>query len=279
MDDVKPPSPPLSLTIRFTTALPDLPLPIAAPADTTVVALKRLVRARLPADASARHIRLIHAGKVLGDAAALSTLLPPASRKGKNPRDRAVHVYLHASIGDVLPASALAAEAAQAAALEARPAAAAPPSHSPASDGHDGAPAPRAPRGFDRLRTAGLSAAEVGSLRAQFRALTARNYTPDDMPDAAGMRALEDAWLDESSAEGGLPGSGAAATANTSSVSAAAAAGYHDMLLGNVLGFFWPLGALVWLLREEGVWSARRQMAVFTGVLVNVAFSVLRITS
>ena len=49
-----------------------------------------------------------------------------------------------------------------------------------------------------------------------------------------------------------------------------------DMLWGNVLGFFWPMGAVCWLMREEGVWTRRRQIAVVTGVLVNIAFSVLR---
>ena len=55
------------------------------------------------------------------------------------------------------------------------------------------------------------------------------------------------------------------------------AGGLDDILWGNVMGFFWPVGAVVWGFREEGVWSKRRQIAVLTGVLVNLAFSVLRV--
>ena len=55
--------------------------------------------------------------------------------------------------------------------------------------------------------------------------------------------------------------------------------GLEDMLWGNVMGFFWAVGAIVWLVREEGVWSKRRQVGVVTGVLVNIAFCVLRIGS
>ena len=55
--------------------------------------------------------------------------------------------------------------------------------------------------------------------------------------------------------------------------------GLEDMLWGNVMGFFWAVGAIVWLVREEGVWSKRRQIGVVTGVLVNIAFCVLRVGS
>ena len=51
-----------------------------------------------------------------------------------------------------------------------------------------------------------------------------------------------------------------------------------DILLGTVLGFFWPIGALVWGLREENVWARRRQVSVLTGVLLNLAFGFSKIT-
>jgi len=87
---------------------------------------------------------------------------------------------------------------------------------------------------------------------------------------------LEDRWIDESTApDGGVDGGGGGG----GGVDDGEGGGLEDMLWGNVMGFFWPLGAVVWLLREEGVWSKRRQIAVFTGLLVNVAFSVLRVTS
>ena len=37
------------------------------------------------------------------------------------------------------------------------------------------------------------------------------------------------------------------------------------------------MGAAVWGLREEGVWSRRRSWAVLGGVAVNVAFGVVRV--
>lgn len=50
-----------------------------------------------------------------------------------------------------------------------------------------------------------------------------------------------------------------------------------DMLWGAVMGFFWPVGCAMWLRREEGVWSWRKGVAVFVGVVVNAVFGMLRI--
>jgi iron-sulfur cluster assembly protein len=50
-----------------------------------------------------------------------------------------------------------------------------------------------------------------------------------------------------------------------------------DMLWGAVMGFFWPVGCAMWLRREEGVWSWRKGVAVFVGVVVNAAFGMMRI--
>jgi len=30
------------------------------------------------------------------------------------------------------------------------------------------------------------------------------------------------------------------------------------LIWGNLMGFFWPVGAMFWLMREEGVWSGGR---------------------
>ncbi|KAI9812389.1 MAG: hypothetical protein M1832_000424 [Thelocarpon impressellum] len=273
MDDSST-SPPLKLTIRFTVSHPDLSLAVPSPSTTTAVSLKCRIRAQLPPDVSTRHIRLIHAGRVLADTAPLSSLLPPANPKGKAPLrsvSTPAHIYIHASIGDQLAPSALAAEEADAVAADA--AAVATPSRAATPPLAPSSTVP-GPTGFDRLLSAGLSAPEIASLRAQFLSLQAHVYTPDTMPSGAELRALEGRWLDEGGDSASDPATGAPGTGMSASV-----AGYEDMLLGNVLGFFWPLGALVWLLREEGVWSGRRQMAVFTGIMVNVAFSVLRVTS
>ena len=98
------------------------------------------------------------------------------------------------------------------------------------------------------------------------------------MPSASELRTLEDRWIDNTNttdrtnADGFTGGMGA-------DDGEGGAAALDDMLWGNIMGFFWPVGAVFWLLREEGVWSKRRQIAVVTGFLVNVAFSVLRVTS
>lgn len=92
------------------------------------------------------------------------------------------------------------------------------------------------------------------------------------MPSPSEMRLLEERWLDAGTPlNGSMVGAGAADDE--------AGGGLEDMLWGNVMGFFWAIGAIVWLVREEGVWSKRRQIGVVTGVLVNIAFCVLRIGS
>lgn len=55
-----------------------------------------------------------------------------------------------------------------------------------------------------------------------------------------------------------------------------AARALDDTLLGVLTGFFWPVGAVVWGLREEGVWSRRRGWSVLAGVVVNLGFGVVR---
>ncbi|KAL8655208.1 MAG: hypothetical protein Q9210_001037, partial [Variospora velana] len=123
----------------------------------------------------------------------------------------------------------------------------------------------------------------IGSLRSQFLALTAHNHTPDTMPSSVAMRRLEERWLDNSASL--APRANADGSAGTGEMDNAAnddddddgRGALEDMLWGNLLGFFWPVGAAVWLMREEGVWSKRRQLAVVTGVLVNLAFGAMRV--
>ncbi|KAI9874145.1 MAG: hypothetical protein M1830_010141 [Pleopsidium flavum] len=292
-----PSAPPLLLTIRFTTSLPDLLLTITSPTTTTTLSLKREIRTNLPPETSTHRLRLIHSGKVLPDASTLSDALklpppPPQpstttnndpSGKGKAPlRDlppapAPQRVYIHCSIGDPLTPSELAAEAAAADDTSRAP----PPSSSATQQQQNASSTTTpAPRGFDRLLTAGFTPQEIAALRSQFLDLQSHTHTPDTMPSASELRTLEDRWIDDSTSPN------TTGTANTNAGDAndgfggfGDGEGLEDLLWGNVMGFFWPVGAVVWLLREEGVWSKRRQIAVFTGLLVNVAFSVLRVTS
>ena len=104
------------------------------------------------------------------------------------------------------------------------------------------------------------------------------------MPSAFELRTLEDRWIDNTNTSTGGSGSGDSATPGVAGGAPGddaegGSGGLDDMLWGNIMGFFWPIGSVIWLLREEGVWTKRRQIAVVTGFLVNVAFSVLRVTS
>ncbi|KAL2135905.1 hypothetical protein VTI74DRAFT_6288 [Chaetomium olivicolor] len=157
-----PAPPPLHITIRFSIALPDLHLDIPSPQQTTVVALKHLIRDRLAADAETAassksdadtdtpkqpnpvaqaalaRLRFIHNGRILPDASVLSSVLkappPPPLSPHPDPKGKSVaggyqqqRVFINCSIGDALTPADLAAEAAAAAAPPPPP----PPSPSP----------------------------------------------------------------------------------------------------------------------------------------------------
>lgn len=136
------------------------------------------------------------------------------------------------------------------------------------------APSQSQPQGFDRLLTSGFTPSEVSSLRTHFQTNLSFTHTPDTMPTPAEMRVLEDRWLD-STATDPSPGEGVGDTGWGAGF-AVEEGGLDDMLWGYMTGFFWPLGALVWGFREDGVWSRRRQLAVVMGVVVNAIFGFMR---
>ncbi|KAL1628941.1 hypothetical protein SLS54_001632 [Diplodia seriata] len=160
--------------------------------------------------------------------------------------------------------------------------------------GHGEPTTDAAPRGFDRLLNAGFTPAEVQQLRSQFRANLSFTHTPDTMPSAEEIRVMEDRWLDNDHGGGGRPGGtvtdgatgggggggegGDVGGGGWGSATWSDNGGLDDMLYGNVVGFFWPLGALGWGFREEGVWSRRRQIAVLTGFLLNIIFGFLKLS-
>ncbi|KAK4547914.1 hypothetical protein LTR36_010633 [Oleoguttula mirabilis] len=288
---------PLDLVIRFSTSNPDVILTTNAPNSTTGLSLKQQLRAHLDAPASESRLRLIHSGKVLQDTVALSQSLnvtrhpPPrdndsksAKAKGKQPdRDTKTatpRVYIHCSIGDALTPAELTAEAKQA--QEADSALLSTTAHSltintPANAAETPATTTTpAPRGFDRLLTAGFTHPEVATLRTQFLAIQAHTHTPDTMPTGPALLALEEHWLDSGSSATGTAGAGEDTVVGGFDAGEDAG-GLEDMLYGNLIGFFWPVGAMCWLMREEGVWSRRKQIAVLSGFLVNLTFGFLRI--
>jgi iron-sulfur cluster assembly protein len=200
-------------------------------------------------------------------------------------------VYVHCSIGDiVLSATDLSAEAAMASTFlvqqQQQKGSTTPllsKERTEEQDVEDMATTTPAPRGFDRLLSAGFTPSEVAALRSQFMALQSINHTPDTMPTGAEMRELEDRWMDEgSSADGagvGLTGpvGGGSDEGGGGGFGSSSNSALDDMLWGAVMGFFWPIGCAMWLRREEGVWSWRKGLAVFVGVVVNVAFGAVRV--
>ena len=196
--------------------------------------------------------------------------------KGKEPLRERPRLYIHCSIGDiVLSDGDLAAEAA-ASTIRDKPQQTPTPSHEQQPTPQTTTPAPR---GFDRLLSAGFTAAEVTALRSQFLAVQSVSRTPDTMPSGSELRDLEDRWMDEGSAGTGGGGGGGVSVGDDDDggFGAGSRGAVDDMLWGAVMGFFWPVGCAMWLRREEGVWSWRKGLAVFVGVVVNVGFGGMRI--
>ncbi|KAI0116445.1 DUF2407 C-terminal domain-containing protein [Nemania sp. FL0031] len=299
-----PPPPPLLLTIRFSAALPDLELDIPRPSATTIVSLKHLIRSRLDKSHARRRLRFIHGGKILPDTAVLSSVLrafppppPPTKSKGKSipgRPDPLPRIYVNCSIGDELTASELSSEA-HAASL--------PPPSSPLPSSTAAGSRPgsglglstgassttAAPRGFDRLLSAGFTASEVNQLRLQFRSIHASRYTPDTLPSPDSFRRMEDSWIDDNGAAmpaaamdssahgaGGMLGIGRGGTDSDE----VGLVGMVDVLIrGVITGFIWPLGSAGWLIREEGMSSDRWRFMVGVGVMFGVLIGFIRAIS
>jgi hypothetical protein len=274
----------LHLTIRFTTSIPDLLLDISEPERTTVVALKHLLRSRLEPPTSQHRLRFIHGGKLLKDDDVLYAVLkipPPPPRlsdpkgKGKAVEPPTQRVYINCSIGDALTPSELSAEAFRATQSTSKA------SKEAEDDSKSGSTIPAtsttpAVRGFDRLLSGGFTAAEVNQLRLQFLSIQSNIHTPETMPSPTTLRRMEDAWIDDNA---GNTGAGTAAGGFDFGEDGLGGAALDDLLWGNVMGFLWPLGCVGWAMHEEGVWSGRRKMAVFTGFMLSLTFGMLRVMS
>jgi hypothetical protein len=299
MPPSKPTTAPIDVVVRFSTSNPDLILRISRPATTSALTLKLKVRDQLSAPQSESRLRLIHAGKVVAEEQALAKSLharipaPPRaggkSEKAKGKRPLREHdddddhqedpdvevlrVYVHCSVGDALLPAELAAEEKAAADADAALTSSLQNDVGASAYGDGHAPSSTttpAPRGFDRLLTAGFTAAEVATLRTQFLAIQAHTHTPDTMPTGQDLLALEELWLDNGSNTATAGGDAAGGFGGEDS------RGLDDLIWGNLMGFFWPVGAMFWLMREEGVWSGRRQTAVLAGFVMNLTFGLFR---
>jgi hypothetical protein len=286
-------TPPLLLTVRFSTSLPDLHLDIPSPAQTSVVALKHLIRSRLKEPDSQRRLRFIHQGKILPDSAALNTVLrplpplPPSPRSENDPKGKGkaiegapeppARIYVNCSIGDSLTDEELKAEAK--AALDK-------PSAGGSTQGlgrennvntRDRPPPPtRGPRGFDRLLNAGFTTAEVNQLRLQFQSVQSMRHTPDSMPSPDTLRSMEDGWIDNNADGVGITGAGADGAGEFGDDSLTFAGMLDVLIPGMLVGFFFPLGSTCWLLREEGLFSKGWKAFVIIGFCFSLAIGIVR---
>ncbi|CAG8949359.1 hypothetical protein HYFRA_00004986 [Hymenoscyphus fraxineus] len=238
----------LRLTVRFTTSTPDLLVDIPAPEETSVIALKHLVRSRLEPPTSNYRFRFIHSGKLLKDDDILSEVikipappprLPDPKGKGKAVEPPPNRVYINCSIGDVLTFEELSAEAIAAKKPLKK-------ERKGEKGGSKGGSPTRptvtttpAVRGFDRLLSGGFTPAEVNQLRLQFLSIQSSIHTPDTMPSPTTLRRMEDAWIDDNA---GTTGAGAGGGAFDFGNDDLGGGGLDDLLWGCVMGFLWPLG-------------------------------------
>ncbi|KAK7183790.1 hypothetical protein DPSP01_004416 [Paraphaeosphaeria sporulosa] len=200
--------------------------------------------------------------------------------------------YIHCSLGDALSDAELASEASLAQTTEAslesqhtslasgrrasRASIHSASDHGPRRRSSTATNTPAAPQGFDRLLSSGFTPQEVATLRSQFQTNLSYTHTPDSMPSAAEMRALEDRWLDSTATDPSAALAGEGGETGWGAGFAVEEGGLDDMLWGYLTGFFWPLAAFHWGFREEGVWARRRQVAVVMGVVLNAAFGFMR---
>lgn len=291
------------IRVRFASNCPDIVTELDARTTTTSL-LKTLIQDSRPVETRGRLLRIIYLGKILQDDALLVDVL----KAGQD------EIVVQCSIGGLLtdlhgPSQ----------------------THAGTVDGNgnsngngDGNGNGRrsssspdlglttpAPRGFDRLRTAGLTDAEISDLRAEFNAARSggggvggggQGQSRDDeeyMPTApdqldAALNA-EEAWIDNDAMQ---PGSG-----DGSSGSDPMGVMYWDVLVGCCIGYFFGFGALFWVFglgykngigaarteagesagpgevmaqRYTRIFSEKKTVAIFAGLLFNLLYGLCR---
>ncbi|KIV98133.1 hypothetical protein PV10_01813 [Exophiala mesophila] len=260
----------------------DVPLQVALQGKSRVGGLGSKVPSRIGTPVAPYGLATGTTGKEAGDKGK-----SPVRESGAAPWEN--RIYIHCSIGDVeLSASDLSDEVAiaQRGAEQSEQQGAVPlptlPQHSSFGPANGVTTTTPAPRGFDRLHSAGFTSAEITSLRLQFLSIQAHTHTPDTMPSPNTLRNMEDQWLDNSSGAGSALDAAGGADGGAGGGMVADDDGQigalDDMVWGTVMGFFWPIGCLMWGVREEGIWSQRRKMAVVVGVLLNASLGIIRFT-
>ncbi|UKZ81857.1 hypothetical protein TrVFT333_009633 [Trichoderma virens FT-333] len=244
---------PYHLTIRFSNSLPDLDLDVASPQTTTVLSLKKLIRERL---SSRNRLRLIYQGRLLLDSSALSSSIKPPPPPSSSPpthenssKDKGKGKAVDNGVAPVrVYINCSIGDELSAEELAEEQAAAANPLMNHRS--------------------------EIETLRTQFASIRTEGFAPDAMPSPDTLRNMEDEWIDSNA--GGVPSANAAAEDDLNGMSNM----LDVMIRGMMVGFFFPLGSLAWLLRSD-VWSEKWQVFVGSGValslLVGVVMSITNI--
>ncbi|GAO47966.1 hypothetical protein G7K_2159-t1 [Saitoella complicata NRRL Y-17804] len=255
------PAPPsqVHLTIRFAGTIPQPPdLNVELVPSAVIKTVKQKIREQRP-EFGRRRLRLIHSGRVLRDSGSLQTELRLRSTVEEEDDEVQRGAVVHCSVGDEATHEELEAEA--------RPVTA----DGEESETPTGPSTLPLPTGFDRLRNAGFSDADIANLRAQFHRLQGGGVGDgeDEDNEAAQARAreMEERWMDE----GANTTAGDAATATAELGEGM----YWDMFKGLMIGFF--AGVFAIFLLREGVFNRRTQIAIIAGLLVNVSFGFLRL--
>ena len=220
-----PPILPFHASIRFSsTSLTDLEITIPNINESplpTVSTLKQQIRFLRPTETHNRRLKLILAGKVLGDGTPLKAIhkrrrrsiqLPAqTSIKGKEKEINVVdRLWIHCSIGERLSDEEFEIEEQR---VKQQTQSTLP-----------------LPVGFDRLRSAGFSDDDIASLRAQFQRFHgSREGVNDDDEEVVDITAMEERWLDETI---GLGGGGPTVS------DGAPSDGYEETLFGFLIGYF-----------------------------------------
>ncbi|KAM7204827.1 DUF2407 C-terminal domain containing protein [Rhypophila sp. PSN 637] len=141
------------------------------------------------------------------------------------------------------------------------------------------------PRGFDRYLAGGVSREDVLSMRQHFRRNVALRFTPETMPSPDTLLRMEDAWIDTNVPGTAGGGGGANDWGDTVDVGevmpddddGSLAQVSDQLILGMMIGFFFPLGAIGWVLREPGMLAKRWQMFIILGIVLSVTMGACRV--
>lgn len=129
-------------------------------------------------------------------------------------------------------------------------------------------------RGFDRLREAGFSDAEVAAIRRQFRIARGLPSNADPSESSDADVDTEEAWLNSAADDFDVTDAGDGRGDPRVVVTAGIEGSHTDFLLGCVCGYL--LGVLTLALLLDKNISRRWRVGIIAGVATNCAFGLLR---